>query len=157
MRERRQHALRVEMDEVEQLVRAVADLLSILHSVRARRVVELLPDRDDRVERIECRLEHHRCLGPAVLAEVVVIQRSNVGREPVLRVEDLALGHLRAARREADESDRQRRLSRAALADDRKGLALLELERHVAHGMDRPLARDVVDGEVADGEDWHGR
>jgi hypothetical protein len=97
VRERRQHALRVEVDEVEQLVRTVADLLSILHSVRACRVEELLPDRDHRVERVERGLEHHRGLGPAVFAEIVVVQLSDVGREPVLRVEDLALRDLGAA------------------------------------------------------------
>src|SRR5687767_10916110 len=143
------------MHEVQQLVGAVADLAAILHAVRARGVQELLPDRDDRVEGVEGGLEDHRGLGPPVLAEIVVVQPADIGGQPVLRVEDLAARHLRAARRESDESDRERRLSGAALADDGQRLALLELERDGADRMHGAAAGDVVDGQIAHREDRH--
>ena len=155
MRERRQHAPGVEMHEIEELGRAIVDPAAVVQSVRARRVEELLPDGDDRIEGVERRLEDHRALGPAVLAQVIVVELADVVRDPVLRVEDLALGHLRSARRQPDESHGERRLPGAALADDRERLALLELERDIADGVHGSPTRQVVDGETADRQDRH--
>src|SRR5205814_8716505 len=55
--------------------------------------------------------------------------------------------------RGSEEADREGGLPRAALADDGDGLALLDIEGHVAHGVDRAAARAVIDREVADGKD----
>ena len=144
------------MDEVEELRRTLPHPMLVLDPVRAGGVEELLPDRDDRVERVEGGLEDHRAFGPAVLAEVVVVELADVRRHAVLRVEDLARRDPRTARRQSDQADREGRLARAALADDRESLALLELEGDVAHRVDGAPARQVVDGKTAHREDRHG-
>src|SRR5438105_12708843 len=98
--------MRVEMHEVEELGGPVVDAVLVLEAVRARGVEELFPDADDRVERVERSLEDHGAFGPAVLAEVIVIELADVAGDAVLRVEDLACGHSCSPRREPDEADR---------------------------------------------------
>src|SRR5207244_8151108 len=121
--------------------RTRAPLGRLLHPWGARGVEELLPDVDDRVERVERGLEDHRALAPAELTKVLAVELRDIDRGVLAAVEDLPRRDLRGARRQPDETDGHRRLSGPALADDRERLAPPQLERHVAHGLHGAASR----------------
>src|SRR5207302_6537503 len=77
VRKRWKDPMRVEMHEVEELGGPIVDAMLVLEAVSARGVEELLPDADDRVERVERSLEDHGAFGPAVLAEVIGIEAAD--------------------------------------------------------------------------------
>ena len=62
------------MHEVQQLAGAVVDLVLVAHPVGSPGIEELLPDRDDGVERGECRLKDHCAIGPTEPAKPLRIE-----------------------------------------------------------------------------------
>ena len=75
VRVRAQHAIRVQVNEVEQLPGAVVHPVRVAHPVRAAGVKELFPDRDHRIEGRERGLEDHRAIAPAEPPEALRIER----------------------------------------------------------------------------------
>ena len=130
--------------------RAIASLRRHL-VVQVEDLAELLADRIDRVQRAHRLLEDHRDVVAAQLAHLALSDMV----EDVLAVERDArlLADRGALGQEPHERARRHRLARAALADERDGLALVELERDVAHGVDDAALDLEVDGDVAGIED----
>src|SRR2546422_1289580 len=147
--------MRVQMHELEQLPRAVMDPARVAHAVRAAGVEELLPDRDHRIEGRERGLEDHRAVAPAEPSEALRVERQHVERPRAVVVADHAADDPGAPRREADEADSERRLTRPGLADHRERLARVEIEGHVTYRVDGAATGPVVDREVANREDRH--
>src|SRR5439155_22622400 len=152
-----QDPVRIEMDEVQELAGPVVDLVLVAHPMGTPSIEELLPDRDDRVERREGGLEDHGAVRPAKAPKPLRIERKDVECTLAVVVANLAFRDARAARRETDQADGECRFSRSRLADDCEGLALLKIEGHVAHRVDRTATGPVVDRQIANGKDRHGQ
>src|SRR5207245_1204350 len=119
-------------------------------------IQKLLPDRDDGVKGRERSLKHHRAIGPAETAKPLRVQREDVEGPLAIVVPDLSACDASAPWRKADQPHREGRLPRTGLADDREGLALFEIERHLAHRLHGASSRPVGDGEIANRKDRHG-
>ena len=123
-----QPLLRVrQADQAQQLQHPGAGL-GLAHAlVQRQHLADLLLDRVQRVQRGHRLLEHHRDLVAADLAQHLLRRAEQL----LAAIADAALGVARAGIGQQLQ-DRQRgdRLARAALADQRQGLAAVELKRH---------------------------
>ena len=123
--------------------------------VQVKRLGDLLFDGVERIERGHRLLEHHR---DAVAADAA--------QHRLRRAHQLLPVELDAARRpmrrggvgqELQHRQRRHRFSRPRFADERQGLALVEIERDAAHRLDNAARRVERHGEIADGEESHQR
>ncbi len=104
----------------------------------------------DGVQRVEA---GHRLLeDEADVVAAHVAQAAGVGREHVLAAVAHGAGDLGVLRQQPHGRERGHRLARAALADERQGLAGKELEADAAHRLGALAALDEGDAEVADVE-----
>jgi hypothetical protein len=95
----RQHPLGVEVHQIQELDHTVVDLVLVAHPVSAPGIEELLPDGDDRVERGERRLKHHRAVRPTEAAQSFRVEGEDIEGSLPIVVPDLAFGDAGAARR----------------------------------------------------------
>ena len=137
------------MHEVQQLAGTVVHLVFVAHAVCARGIEELLPDVDDRVERRERCLKHHRAIGPAETTKSFRVEGEDVKRPFPVVVPDLAFRDASAPRRKADQANGERRLAGPRLADDGDRLTLFEVKGHIAHRLHRAAPGAVLDRKVA--------
>ena len=122
-------------------------------AMQDQRLADLARDRVQRVERGHRLLEDDADAAASHLA-----QRALVGAQQVAPAEADAAARMPGLRVGQQLQDRQRRdrLARAALAHERQGLALLDPERHVAHGSNRAALDLEAHREVVDLEQAHG-
>ena len=151
-------AVRVHADHVEQHRRPCPALVARhLRTVRAEHVLELGPDRDDRVQRAQRALQHHGDLRPPEAAQLLRAGGQDVDRalRPVaaegFRVEQhLAAGDHGRWAKQPDRRHRQGGLSAAALSGEAEHAAPAQDQIAVPDRMDRLVAVPVIDGKAAD-------
>ena len=147
------NALAVELDHAQQLERALARLSVVLLAVRAGRLDEMVPHLEDRVERVQRRLEDHGAFLPAKAPQVAVAEGKEIERAAVAGAETGAsAGDPRGAGQQAEQGETQRRFAGPALADQGDGFAGANLERRATHRLHRTGRRLVLDPEILDRE-----
>src|SRR6266508_3682434 len=83
--------LRLELHQAEQIQRAPPRRALLHPAVGFDRIPDLVPDSQDRVERILGALEYHRALGPAELAQLFWSQVHHINTRRAALIEDLPL------------------------------------------------------------------
>src|SRR4029079_14983358 len=114
-------------------------------------LADLILDAVQRIERGHRLLEDHGDLVAPDLAQGRLRQR-----QQVRAVEQDLARRVRGGRVGEEPEDRQRRprLARAGFADQRHGLGVADVERHVLDGMRDPLARAEIHRQVLDRDEW---
>ena len=119
----------------------------------AGRLDEMVPHLEDRVERVQRRLEDHGAFLPAKAPQVAVAEGKQIERAPVAGAEAGApLGDPRRPGQQPQQGEPQRRLAGPALADQGDGFAGANLERRAAHRLHLTGRRLVLDPEILDRE-----
>src|SRR3569623_1334708 len=132
-------------DVLEQLEGACSRRGPAKSAMRRQRLAHLLLDRVQRVEGAHRLRDDHRDL---VAADAAHLLRRGAG-EGLLVEQDAAADH-GSAGQEPQDRRRRHRLARSGLADERQRLALLDVERHAAHGVHHTILEPEVDREVLD-------
>ena len=139
--------------QVQQFESAGARLRLAHAPMQHQRLADLPVDGVQRIERRHRLLEDDADLVAAYLPERRLVgpdQLTPVQTDAAARVPGLGIGQ------QLQEREGGNRLARAALAHERHGLALLDLERDRAHRLERTAFDLEVDREVVDFDQAHG-
>ena len=140
-------------DPLEQLDRARPRGGARGAEVAAVNLHELVADRVGGIERRHRLLEHHHHAIAAQAGELL----ARGGREVFALEREAAHAAFGGGRKQAHQRERSHRLAAAGFADEPERLAGFDVERHVAHRMQRAARRRDVDREPVDLEQRHVR